>query len=184
MEPAALTAVVLLALGALFIATELLFGSDGSLSILAFLCWIAAAWFAWEGWANPLGWNAWAYLLAVVVGIPAAAGCLLAALPHTPVGRNLFAAPEPDEVCPIGEAQDLWRESLIGEHVKSLTLMNPGGLILIDGERQHAESEGLPIDPGQVVEIIDVRSNRFIVRAFEGTLSDSDRDFPADDLAY
>jgi membrane-bound serine protease (ClpP class) len=169
MDAAAFTALVLLALGGLFLLAELVFGSDGSLSIMAFLCWIAAAWFAWEGWAAPQGWDWRAYTLAVFLGIPAAAGCVLTALPHTPAGRRLFGAPEPEEVSPISEEQDLYRESLIGELVKSLTLMNPGGLILIDGERHHAESQGMLIEPGQIVEIIDVRSNRFIVRLFEGT---------------
>jgi membrane-bound ClpP family serine protease len=184
MDAAALTAVVLLALGVLFVLTELVFGSDGSLSVLALLCWVAAAWFAWEAWANPMGWNGWAYVLAVFLGIPAAAGCILTALPHSPAGRKLFSVPDPDEIRPISEEQDLWRESLIGELAKSLTLMNPGGLILVDGERQHAESEGLPIEPDQMIEIIDVRSNRFIVRLYEGTRPASEALPKPDNLAY
>lgn len=182
MDAAAFTAVVLLALGAIFLLTELLFGSDGSLFIMAFVLWIGSAFFAWEGWANPMGWNLWAYLLAVFLGIPITVGTVLTALPNSPAGRKLFSAPEPDEVRPISEAEDLWRESMIGELGKTLTLMNPGGLILIDGERQHAESEGLPIEPGQTVEVIDIRSNRFIVRLFQGTRSETLS--PSDDLAY
>ena len=184
MDATALTAIVLIALGVLFVLTELVVGSDGSLSLLALLCWVAAAWFAWKAWALPMGINGWAYVLGVFLGIPLAAGCILTALPNSPAGRKLFGAPEPEEVSPISEEEDLWRESLIGELAKSLTLMNPGGLILVDGERHHAESEGLPIDPDQVVEIIDIRSNRFIVRLFEGTLSASKSLPKSDDLAY
>ncbi len=182
MDAAALTAVVLLALGALFLLAELMLGSDGSLSILGFISWIAAAVFAWEGFAHPMGLNLWAYILVVVVGIPAAAGGVLSMLPNSPAGRKLFTTPEPEEVRPISEEENLWRESLIGELGKTLTLMNPGGLVLIEGEREHAESEGLPIEPGQTVEIIDVRSNRFIVRLFQGTIPHPP-DKP-DDLAY
>jgi membrane-bound serine protease (ClpP class) len=169
MDAAALTAVVLLGLGLVFLVAELLFGSDGSLSILGFVFWIAAAVFAWEGFAHPLGLQLWAYVLAVIVGIPVAVGAMLTVLPNSPAGRKLFTTPEPEDVRPVSEEENLWRESLIGELGRSLTLMNPGGLVPIEGERQHAESEGLPIEPGQTVEVIAVRSNRFIVRLFQGT---------------
>lgn len=184
MNPSILAALLLIALGVLFILAELTIGSDGSMTLMAALCWLAAAWFAWEGWASRLGWEWWAYLLGVVVGIPLAVGGVLAVLPYSAAGRKLFPTPDPEEICPISEEFDLWRESLIGELAKSLTLMNPGGLILIEGERHHAESQGLPIEPGQVVEIIDVRSNRFIVRLFEGTPTQSSKAREADDLAY
>lgn len=184
MNPSVLAALLLIALGVLFILAELTFGSDGSLTILAALCWLAASWFGWQGWACHLGWEWWAYLLGVIVGIPSAVGGGLAVLPYSAAGRKLFTTPDPEEVAPISEEVDLWRESLIGELVNSLTLMNPGGLILIDGERHHAESEGLPIDSGQVVEIIDVRSNRFIVRLFEGSSPTVEKTQEADDLAY
>jgi membrane-bound serine protease (ClpP class) len=169
MDPTALAAVVLLGLGILFLMAELVFGSDGSLSILGLISWIAAAVFAWEGFAHPMGFELWAYVLAVVVGIPVTIGGVLTILPNSPAGKKLFTAPEPEEVRPVSAAENLWRESLIGELGKSLTLMNPGGLVLIEGEREHAESEGLPIEPDQIVEIIAVRSNRFIVRLFQGT---------------
>ena len=34
---------------------------------------------------------------------------------------------------------------------KTLTLLNPGGLVLVDGERMHAETRGLLLDPGETV---------------------------------
>ncbi len=184
METAALTALILLVLGVLFFLAELLFGSDGSLSIMAAVCWLGAAWFAWQGWAKPLGWEWWMYAFAVFAGIPVLVGSFLSLLPHSPAGKELFPAPDPDEVRPHTMEEDLWRESLIGELAKSLTWMNPGGLVLIDGERQHAETEGLPIEPGQIVEIIDLRGNRFVVRLFEGTPFDSHRLQTPEDLAY
>ncbi len=180
MNPAALTALVLFAVGVLFLLSELLFGSDGSLSILALLCWTVAAWFAWDGLANPLGVQWWAYLLGVVVGVPILAGSVLAVLPESPAGRKLFSAPTPEEVRPYSEEDDLWRESFIGELGQSLTWMNPAGLVLVDKERHHAVSEGMPIEPGQVVEIIDVRANRFVVRLFE----EPPPDLNPDDLVY
>src|SRR6188508_1769775 len=125
MDAAALTAVVLLGLGLIFILAELLFGSDGSLSILGLVLWIGAAVFAWEGFAHPLGLQLWAYVLAVVVGIPVAVGGVLTVFPNSPAGRKLLTAPEPEEVRPVSAEENLWRESLIGELGKSLTLMNP-----------------------------------------------------------
>ncbi|MCA9070374.1 MAG: hypothetical protein KDA84_15690 [Planctomycetaceae bacterium] len=168
MNPSVLAAILLIAVGILFILAELTIGSDGSMTIMAALCWLAASWFVWQGWARDLGWEWWAYFPGVLIGIPIMVGGVLAVLPYSTAGRKLFTTPDPEEVCPISEEVDLWRESLIGERVECLTSMNPGGLILIDGERHHAESQGVPIDPGQVVEIIDVRGNRFVVRLYEG----------------
>ena len=184
MDPSILTAIVLVGLGLLFVLIELTVGTDGSLLILAVVCWVGASWFAWDGWASRQGWDWWAYALAVFVGIPAAIAGVLSLLPDSPAGKKLFTTPDPDKVRPFSEEADLWRESLIGELVKSVTLMNPGGMVLIDGERHHAESQGLPIEPDQIVEIIDVRSNRFIVRLYEGRPPNSHAPSEPEDLVY
>ena len=53
---------------------------------------------------------------------------------------------------------------LIGKSGKTLTLLNPGGLVSVEGERLHCESEGMMIDASQNVEVIRVKANRLVVR--------------------
>ncbi|HUE12710.1 MAG TPA: NfeD family protein, partial [Planctomycetaceae bacterium] len=48
-----------------------------------------------------------------------------------------------------------------------LTSLNPGGLVLVDGTRQHCESEGLLLESGAPVEIVAVKGNRVVVRPVE-----------------
>ena len=45
-----------------------------------------------------------------------------------------------------------------------MTLLNPGGLVLVDGTRQHCESEGILLAAGSPVEIVAVKGNRVVVR--------------------
>ena len=46
----------------------------------------------------------------------------------------------------------------------TLSLLNPGGLVLVDGERMHCESEGMMVESGAEVEVIGVKGNRLVVR--------------------
>ena len=50
---------------------------------------------------------------------------------------------------------------------KTLTLMAPGGLVIVEGQRLHAETEGQMLDPQQPIKIIAVRGNRVVVRPHE-----------------
>ena len=183
MDALIVTMLALLALGALFFLAELLVGSDGPLSGLAVLCWLGASWFLWRGWMGAQGVHWWMYVLAVVVGIPGLVGAIVTVLPHSALGRELLGGPDPEDVYPFPEEDDLKRESFIGRIGKTLTLMNPGGLVLIDGERLHAETEGLVVDPAQPVEVIDVRANRLVVRPWMG-LPTGDHFSEPEDLAY
>jgi membrane-bound ClpP family serine protease len=66
----------------------------------------------------------------------------------------------------------------IGRIGKTLTLLTPGGLMMVDGERFHCESEGVIIDSGEDVRIVSVKGNRLVVRHDPGaanTISESDR---------
>ena len=43
-------------------------------------------------------------------------------------------------------------------------MLNPGGLVLVEGERHHCEGDGMMIDPQETVEVIGVSGNRLVVR--------------------
>jgi membrane-bound ClpP family serine protease len=43
-------------------------------------------------------------------------------------------------------------------------MLNPGGLVLVDGSRLHCESEGVLLEAGTPVKIVAVKGNRVVVR--------------------
>jgi membrane-bound serine protease (ClpP class) len=43
-------------------------------------------------------------------------------------------------------------------------MLNPGGMVTVEGQRLHAFSEGMMIDPDDWVEVLEVRGSRVLVR--------------------
>ena len=74
----------------------------------------------------------------------------------------------------------------MGEFGRALTLMNPGGMVLVAGERLHAVSEGQVIESGTSVEIVEIRGNRVLVRPGEppAEADDEDGDSPSETLDF
>jgi len=156
MEPTYI-ALLLLIVGLGLLVAEFFIPSSGMIFVFAMLCLAGSIWFAWSSWG-------WYYVAVVVILLPLVVGGMLYSLPRTALGRRiLLEAPSLDEVTPFTEDQAQLAE-LIGRQGKTLTLLNPGGLVLLDGERMHCESEGMMIDPDSDVRIVDVRGNRLVVR--------------------
>jgi membrane-bound ClpP family serine protease len=172
MEPGYL-AVAFLVLGLTLIVCEVFIPSAGLIAAFATLCFAAsvvAAWHAW--WYDRPGYFA-IYAIALLVLIPSALSGALYLLPRTEFGRQvLLEAPNLDEVTPYQEEQRQLQR-LIGRIGKTLTLLNPGGLVLVDGTRQHCESEGLLLEAGTPVEIVAVKGNRLVVRPAERASDES-----------
>ena len=160
-------AILLLVVGLALIVCEVFIPSAGLIATLATLCIagsVAAAWNAWF-YTNPTFFAL--YVLALLVLIPTAVSSAFYVLPRTAFGRKvLLEAPDLDEVTPYQEEQrQLMR--LVGHVGKTLTLLNPGGLVEVDGTRQHCESEGLLLEAGTPVEIVAVKGNSVVVRPVE-----------------
>jgi membrane-bound ClpP family serine protease len=166
MDPAYL-AVALLVLGLTLIVCEVFIPSAGLIAAFATLCFagsVVAAVYAW--WYDKPTYFA-IYAIALLVLIPSALSGALYLLPKTEFGRQvLLEAPALDEVTPYQEEQRQLQQ-LIGRIGKTLTLLNPGGLVFVDGTRQHCESEGILLEPGTPVEIVAVKGNRVVVRPVE-----------------
>jgi membrane-bound ClpP family serine protease len=97
--------------------------------------------------------------------IPVAMGLAFRVWPSTPMGRRiLLAPPTSQEVLP--DQSEL--RSLVGRIGKARSLMVPSGACEFDGQVVNAVSEGVAIDAGQVVRVIDVRGNRVVVRPHNG----------------
>ncbi len=168
MDSTTLTALALFGLAAVFVLAEALFGSDGSLLILAgvsaiggFVFMLRSSWLPGD-----IAW--WAYPSIAVGGVIAISILGVCVFPHSAIGENLLGEPDEDEVAPFAP-DDGERLQYIGRRGKTLTVMNPGGLVLLDGNREHAESEGAAIEAGETIEVIDLRGHRLVVRSIAVT---------------
>jgi membrane-bound ClpP family serine protease len=169
MDPAYL-AVALLVLGLTLIVCEVFIPSAGLIAAFATLCFagsVVSAYMAW--WYDKPTYFA-IYTIALLVLIPSALSGALYLLPRTEFGRQvLLEGPDLEEVTPYQEEQRQL-QGLIGRIGKTLTLLNPGGLVLVDGMRLHCESEGSLLESGAPVEVLAVKGNRVVVRPVERTI--------------
>jgi membrane-bound ClpP family serine protease len=107
-------------------------------------------------------------LTTACVCVPLAMTLALRVWPSTPMGRRLLLnAPKSEEVLPDDEHQRELR-SLVGKVGKARSLMVPSGACEFDGHVVNAVSEGLAIDAGQMVRVVEVRGNRVVVRPYDG----------------
>jgi membrane-bound ClpP family serine protease len=90
--------------------------------------------------------------------------------PNTPVGRRvLLRVPTEEEVLPDTPQLRQLRQ-LVGKVGRAKTVMLPSGPVVIEGRTYDCVSEGMAIEAGQAVKVIEVRGMRVVVRAVdEGT---------------
>jgi membrane-bound serine protease (ClpP class) len=87
--------------------------------------------------------------------------------PKTPVGKRvLLPVPTEEEVLP-DTPQLRQLKLLVGKVGRAKTVMLPSGPVEIEGRTFDCVSEGMPIEAGQLVRVIDVRGMRVLVRAVE-----------------
>ena len=127
------------------------------------IAFIASFWCAMKAWYGTAPTAFGIYIASVVLLIPTVIVGTFKIFPKTPIGKRLIGAPTTAEVTPYVEEQ-AHLTSLIGRIGKTITPLIPGGMVSVDGERLHAYSEGVLIDPGVDVEIMDVRGTRVLVR--------------------
>lgn len=143
---------------------EVFIPSGGMLSVLVLVTLVASIWCAWSAWwdTNQFAW--WSYIVSLVFLVPVTISAAFYALPRTAVGRRvLLEGPEPDEVTPYVKEQQLLLEQ-VGQMGKTLTLLNPGGMVVVSGKRFHCESEGMLLEPETEVRVVAVKGLRLVVR--------------------
>ena len=154
-------ALLLLALGCVFLVLEFFIPSSGTLGVLAGLCLVGAIVLAFlQGPAHGTG-----MLIAVAIIVPTACFLAVKYWPHTPIGRLvLIQRPErPEEVLPETEAYR-GLAALVGRKGQAKSVMLPAGAVQIDGRIYDAVSEGMAIDPGMGVVVVGVSMQRIVVR--------------------
>jgi membrane-bound serine protease (ClpP class) len=165
-------ALLLLSLGLGLAILEVFFPSGGILGFLSFTAIVSSIVVAfWSGAAVGM-----AVLAAAIVGLPVVVVAALHWLPDTPVGRMmLLKVPTSEDVLPDSPKQRGLRD-LIGRTGRAKSKMLPAGAVRIDGRTIDAVSEGMAVEPGQTVRVIEVRGNRVVVRPV-----DEDEEPPEDD---
>ena len=157
-------AILFLAIAIVLAFAEVFIPSSGMISILAVISLAVSIWCAWKAWweTSPVLW--WSYVAAVLVLLPTTIGGAFFLLARTRVGRRvLLEAPTADEVRGYVQ-QEEHLKLLLGKKGQTLTMLNPGGLVSVNGERHHCESEGMIIDPRVEVLVVAIKGSRLLVR--------------------
>ena len=171
--------IILLLLGLSLIVAEVFLPSGGLLSLFSVVLVAGSYYFAWQEWHETAPSIFWGFVVLSIGLAPATIIGAFYLLPKTPFGKKvLLVAPDIDEVTPFGRERE-HLDALVGRQGVTAGLLNPGGLVDVDGERLHCESEGTIIDSGVRVVISGHRGNSLLVRE----LQDSDPVEPPKDPA-
>ena len=111
-------------------------------------------------------------LLAVLIILPVMFSLMIKAWPYTPIGRRILIGPvDRDDVIPKGEYYNEI-QSLVGQLGVARTTMLPSGIVMINGKKFDAVSEGLPLEQGETIKVIAVKGNRIVVSKYDGDITD------------
>jgi membrane-bound ClpP family serine protease len=153
--------ILLMALGLLLVGVEMFLpiaGVLGVISVAAILVSISLA-FYYRG--LEVGFL---FVVVAALGVPAVLAAAFRLWPRTPLGKHLLLqVPDPETVLPDSPQRRKQRE-LVGKTGVAKTLMLPSGAVMIGDDLVDAISEGLPIEAGQPVKVIEVRGGRVVVR--------------------
>lgn len=164
MDSNAIFAILLLIAGIGILTAEVFVPSGGLLGVITFITLVVSLVFAYRAWGTTHPNLFWGFCGVLLLLIPTALGVAFYVLPHTPIGKRvLLEAPSPEELTPFAKETDKLTK-LIGRYGKTLTMLNPGGLVQLDGERLHVFSEGMIVESGKWVEVLEVRGTRLLVR--------------------
>lgn len=157
-------AVLTLALGLALLVAEVFIPSGGVIMTAAGIVFVVSVWSAWQAWGKTGELTLFLiYVAALVVLFPSVLGGAFYAFPRTEYGRRLMNPPSLDEMEPfVAETERLTQ--LIGRTGTTLTRLGPGGMVLVEGERMHAESEGMLILTDTPVRVLALKGNRLLVR--------------------
>lgn len=167
MDNYAFFAIALLIAGLVVLVTEVFVPSGGILAIVTTVMLLSSVACASAAWFHTAPFVFWGFVGLVVLAVPTTLGSAFYILPQTQAGRRaLLQAPDLHQLEPFQEETARLR-GLIGKYGVTASLLNPGGLVVVEGARLHACSEGQIVDPRTSVEIIDLRGTRVVVRPGE-----------------
>lgn len=157
-------AVLLLLIGMSILIAEVFIPSGGLMAAAAIISLTASVACAWYAWWDKSPNYFWGFLASMGVALPASVIVAFLIWPHTAMGkRAILEAPRPEEVASFRELESHLAR-LPGRLGETLSVLNPAGMIRIDGQRIHCQSEGMIIETGVVVRVLAVHGNRVVVR--------------------
>jgi membrane-bound ClpP family serine protease len=150
-------AVLLTVAGCALLVLEVFLPSGGVLSVLSLATFISGILFAfWSGGPT----TGFSFIVAVLLLGPLTIGLSFYYMPRTRIGKALLGeVPTEEEVTP-----DDPRRALLGKYGVARTKMLPSGSVEIDDQMIDAIAHGAAIDPGQAVQVVEVRGNRVVVQ--------------------
>src|SRR5262245_25818981 len=136
-------AFLLLAIGLTLLVAEVFIPSGGVITILAALCLVGALIYAGSAWWSAKPAYVWGCASLMIFLLPVILSVAFYIWPSTPLGkRAILEAPAPHEVASFVEQEERYGQ-MVGKVGETLTVLNPAGIIRIDGHRVHCQSEGL-----------------------------------------
>lgn len=159
MPDAGILATVLLVIGLFLLGLEFFIPSFGMIGTLAGISLVVSLWSANKAWGS--GINPpffWSYVFLLVAGIPGTIIGSFYAIQHTGLGKSIVL--QPPAITPQSNSLDVW----IGKKGISQTPLTPGGMVVLEQQRFHAESLGMLVDPQTPVIVVGVSGNRLVVR--------------------
>lgn len=167
-------AVILLAIGLSLAILEVFFPSGGLLGFLSAATIVAAVVMAFRQ-GSVVGL---AVLSSTLVAVPLVVAVALKFWPETSMGRRmLLKPPESDQILPDLPRQRQMK-ALIGRVGHAKSMMLPSGAVVVDGHTIDALSEGVPIEIGRRVRVIEVRGNRVVVRPVDDEVASDSEENP------
>lgn len=176
-------AILLLVLGCGLIVAEVFIPSGGMILIMCVVSFVISIWCAYKAWWGVSPGYFTTYIVSLLILIPGILAGLYKALNDTRMGdRILLSGPDLQDVTPY-QNEEAHLTQFVGKRGETLTLLTPGGMVRVSGERLHAFSEGMMIQPGTTVEVLAVRGTRVLVREVAAEAAESPSPPPDDLLA-
>jgi membrane-bound ClpP family serine protease len=154
-------AFVLLAAGLGLVVLELFIPSGGLLGVLAAAAFLASMFVAIKYGSSTGGAT---FVVSEIVGISAVIWLAIKWWPHSALGKKIAPElPTDKDVLPDNVHTQSLRQ-LVGKLGQTRCQMLPSGAIAVEGQIVNAISEGMAIEAGVAVRVIEVRGNRVVVR--------------------
>lgn len=149
-------ATILMLVGCALVVLEVFIPSGGLLSFLSAIAIVGSVVVAFRrDSTSGLG-----FLLITVIAVPTAITLAFKFWPHTPMGKAFLGELMTSEDMQPADS----RRELVGQVGVAKSKMLPAGSILIDGHLLDAVSQGIAIEVGQPIVVVEVKGNRVVVR--------------------
>lgn len=167
-------AILLMAFGLVLIVVEMFVPSGGVIGFISLASIVTSIVMAFR-YSEYTGLG---FMTAAVLGTPLLLSIGFKLWPKTPLGRRiLLDVPNGDQLVPEDDLRKQMK-LLVGRSGTAKSLMLPGGPVVVGGRTYDAVSEGMAIQAGESVQVVDVRGTRIVVRPGGESLPSSASDNP------